>query len=254
MKVLVLGASGYLGPHVARALAPEHQLLLTDIRPPEQELGQEFRLVDASSHGQVMRAAEGMDAIVNCSVVRQGDGAAFGVNAGGCWNIMTAAVRHGIRRVINTGPHFTVAGPSYEGFDFALSPGAPPQPGTNLYALTKSLGHEICRVFTEHHEVYVLNYLFYNFRDLRGVSPRDYSYLRPGSDPIAFVVSGADAGEAFRLGLAVDLSRLPSRCEAFFILSDMPHGKFRNDKARRILGFAPQDDLSALWRQAPAGG
>ncbi|HZT32421.1 MAG TPA: NAD(P)-dependent oxidoreductase [Bryobacteraceae bacterium] len=249
MKVLITGAAGYLGPHVAKALAPEHQLRLSDIKPPEQDLGHEFQTVDVSSLEQVMRASEGMDAIVNCSVVRQGDRPAFGVNMGGCWNLMSAAVKHGIRRVINTGPHFTVAGPSYEAFDFAISPDGPPQPGTNLYALTKSLGHEICRVFTEHHEIYVLNYLFYNFRDLRGVPPDYYSYLRPGSDPIPFVVSGDDAGEAFRLGLALDVSKLPSRCEAFFILTDMPHGKFRNDKAKRLLGFRPRDDISALWRK-----
>lgn len=249
MKVLITGANGYLGPHVAKALAPFHQLRLSDITAPEKDLGHEFITLDVASQDQVLRGSEGMDAIVNCSVVRQGDRLPFDVNAGGCWNIMTAAVRHGIRRIINTGPHFTVAGPSYEGFDFALSDDAPPQPGTNIYALTKSLGHEICRIFTEHHDIYVLNYLFYNFRDLSGVPENHYSYLRPGSDPVPFVVSGSDAGEAFRLGLALDVAKLPSRCEIFFILTDMPHGKFRNDKARRLLGFSPKDDISALWRK-----
>ena len=67
---------------------------------------------------------------------------------------MTAAVRHGIRRVINTGPHFTIAGPSYEAFDNDLGPDIPPQPGTNLYGLTKSLGLEMCRVFTDNHDVF----------------------------------------------------------------------------------------------------
>jgi hypothetical protein len=84
---------------------------------------------------------------------------------------------------------------------------------------------------------------------LSGVPPSHYSYLRPGSDPVPFVVSGSDAGEAFRLGLELDLAKLPSRCEIFFILTDMPHDKFRNDKARRLLGFAPKDDITALWRR-----
>jgi hypothetical protein len=35
----------------------------------------------------------------------------------------------------------------------------------------------------------------------------------------------------------------------FLILTDMPHGKFRNDKAKRILGFSPKDDISALWKK-----
>src|SRR5438034_3733332 len=44
------------------------------------------------------------------------------------------------------------------------------------------------------------------------------------------------------------LSWLPSRCEIFFFLADMPHGEFVADKAKRILGFRPKDDLSVLWR------
>jgi len=64
------------------------------------------------------------------------------------------------------------------------------------------------------------------------------------------VVSGRDAGEAVRLGLEIDAAKLPSRCEVFLILTDMPHGKFRNDKVKRILGFTPQDDISPLWRKA----
>ena len=73
--------------------------------------------------------------------------------------------------------------------------------------------------------------------------------LKPGAGGVPFIVSWGDAGEIFRLGLEVDLATLPSKCEVFFVLGDMPHGKFRNDKAKRILGFAPKDDLSVLWRR-----
>jgi nucleoside-diphosphate-sugar epimerase len=249
MKVLILGASGYLGPHLVRALAPHHRLRITDIQPPTTETVHDFMRVDVASLEQVMQAAKGMDAIVNLSVVRESNQLAFDVNTRGCYNVMRAAVEHGIRRIINTGPHFTVTGPTYEGFDYAISPDVPPHSGTYLYALTKSLGQEICRVFTENYDVYVQDFLFYNFRD-HGVPPSYYSYLRPGSDPVPFVVSGADAAEAFRLGLEIDLARLPSRCEVFFIFTDMPHGKFLNDKAKRLLGFAPKEDISQLWRKA----
>jgi len=164
---------------------------------------------------------------------------------------MKAAVAHKIQRVINTGPHYTVAGPGYERFDYNITPDVPSQSGTLLYALTKSLGQEICRVFAETHNVYVLDFLFYNFRDLTGAGP-SYFPAHPGSGPVPFVVSGKDAGEAFRLGLEIDVAKLPSRCEVFFILTDMPHGRFSNEKAKRILGFAPTDDLSRLWRKATA--
>ena len=169
MKVLIIGATGYLGPHVVKALEDHHQLLLTDIKPPKENTPHPFQRVDVSSMEQVQRAAEGMDAILNLSVLREHRRIAFDVNSLGCYNIMRAAVDHGIRRVINTGPHFTITGPLYEGIDHGITPDVPPHPSTILYALTKSLGQEICRVFSQHHDVYVLDYLFYNFRDPKQV-------------------------------------------------------------------------------------
>ena len=64
--------------------------------------------------------------------------------------------------------------------------------------------------------------------------------MKKGSGGVPFIVSWEDAGEAFRLGLEIELDRLPSRCEIFFISGDMPQGKFLNEKTRRILGFKPQ--------------
>ena len=172
MKVLILGANGYLGPHVVKALEGEHELRITDIKPPPAPTRHEFRRVDITNFDQVTKAAEGQDAILNLAVLRGHRKIAFDVNTIGCYNVMLAAVKHRIRRVINTGPHFTVAGPSYEAFDFALHPDAPPQSGLNLYAHSKSLGQEVCRVFTEQHDIWVQDYLFYNFRFRRSAQAR----------------------------------------------------------------------------------
>jgi hypothetical protein len=121
-------------------------------------------------------------------------------------------------------------------------PDSPPQPGTHLYGLSKSLGQEICRVFTEHHDIYVQEYLFYSFREIEKITR--------GTDATPFSISWGDAGEVFRLGLEIDLARLPSRCEIFFVFADMPHGKYSNEKAKRVLGLRFNDDLSPLWRKA----
>lgn len=241
MKVLILGGAGMLGPYVVPVLHQEHDLLVTDITPLAIDFRGEFRHVDASNFDQVMDAAAGMDAIINLSVLRQDRQLAFDVNTTGCYNMMCAAVEHGIRRVINTGPHFTVAGQSYESFDFDLNPDMPPQPGTNLYALTKALGQEVCRVFSEAYEIYVQTYLFYNFRD-----PAD---LHPERPVRPFAISWQNAATIFPLGLKIALEELPSRCEVFNIFTDMPHGKFSNEKAKQLLGFEPWNDIDSLWRR-----
>jgi hypothetical protein len=241
MKVLILGANGYLGPHVVKALEPHHELRVTDIRPPATRSRHEFLHVDITSLEQVRKAAQGMDAIIKLSVLRSDRKLAFDVNTRGCYNMMLVAVEHGIRRVINTGPHLVVSGPPYDRFDFGITPDSPPQPGTHLYGLSKSLGQEICRVFTQHHDIYVQDYLFYSFRDA--------ATLKRGTDATPFSISWGDAGEAFRLGLEIDFARLPSRCEIFFVFADMPHGKYVNDKARQVLGLRFRDDLSVLWKK-----
>ena len=234
MKVVIYGSNGMLGPHVVTALEGHVDLRLTDLEPFDTP--HEMVSVDVSDPDAVMRAAEGTDAIVNLSVLRSHRQIAFDVNTMGCYNIMRAAVAHGIRRVINTGPHFTVEGAPYENWDYHLGPDVPPKPSTNLYALSKGLGQEVCRIFTEHYDVYVLCYLFYIFQkhDEKRKPRRDWPFL----------VTWRDAAAAFLPGLEIELGSLPSRCEVLNVFGDRPHGKFSNGKAKCILGWKPKDDLS----------
>ena len=243
MKVLILGANGMLGPHVIPCLEGEHTLRLTDINEAPDTPHEYFKL-DVSDLDAVIAAAEGMDAIVNLSVLRHDRRLAFDVSARGTYNACAAAVHHGIERVINTGPHFTIAGPTYENSDHLIGPDIPSQSGTNLYAITKSLGQEICCVFTENHDLHVLTLLFYNFRD-----PDEQEGL--GDDFTPFSVTWGDAGEAVRHALAVPNESLPSRCDTFFIFADLPHQKFTNEKAKRILGWHPTNNLEEFWRKRP---
>ena len=229
-----------LGPHVVRALEADHRLRLTDINDLETE--HEYLKLDVSDTEQVVTAAQGMDAIINLSVLRNDRKLAFDVSARGCYNVMRAAVRHGIPRVINTGPHFTIAGPSYETLDYMIGPDIPPQPGTGIYPITKSLGQEICRVFTESHDLHVITLLFYHF-----YQAESYSADRQGLYP--YSVSWSDAAESFRCALSADAERLPSRCEVFYVFADLPHQKFSNEKARRVLGWEPKDRLTEIWRR-----
>ena len=249
MKVLILGANGMLGPHVVKALEGRHELRLTDIN--DLDSPHEYFKVDAGDIDQVVSAADGMDAIINLSVLRTDRQLAFDVSARGCYNMMAAAVEHGIDRVINSGPFYAATGPTYERFDHLIGPDVPHQPGTFLYALTKSLGQEICRVFTEFHDIYVMDLLFYMFLDPETDDAESGSPIaNVGHDLVPYAVSWRDAGECFRCALEVDFDRLPSKCEVFFVFPDLPHQKFTGEKARRIFGWTPQDDLSKYWKKA----
>ncbi len=129
-RVVIFGAASRLGAVAATALESDHLLRLTDVRsleeaalvPPQRPdhprvkvLGSphENRVVDIRNADQVAAAAQGMEAIVNCTVVRHDLAGAFHVNALGCYNVMKAAVQHGIRRVVHTGPLLTALQKEY---------------------------------------------------------------------------------------------------------------------------------------------
>jgi nucleoside-diphosphate-sugar epimerase len=54
---------------------------------------------------------------------------------------------------------------------------------------------------------------------------------------------------------ALEAPALPRPLELFHILADLPHGKYDNAKARRLLGWQPRDNLARLWAggDRPAG-
>jgi len=239
MKVLLLGGNGFLGPHVVGALEDHCDLRITDVVPIDTP--HESAQVDVGDLEQVRRAAEGTDVIVNCSVQRQDRVGAFNVNTLGTYNAMRAAVELGHERFVNTGPHYTVVGPRYTRYDFDLPESVPLHSGTQLYALTKSAGQEICRLFTVHHPIQVLTLLYVKFA---APVPK-----REGEGLNAFAVTFADGGRAVRCALEADLAAMPSRNEIFYILDDLPNGQYSNEKARRLLGFEPQDSLERYWRR-----
>ena len=281
MNVLILGGAGRMGPWVVHALEGRHRLRVTDVPPAPEWLSHEYRQLDIADPDGVMAAAEGMDAIINLAVMRNDRRAAFDVNTLGNHNLATAAVRHDIRRIVNTGPHYQLAGPQYEGWDFGLQPDMPPAPGARLYPLTKALGQEVLRVFSERHDLYVQTLLFCTLRmpDSLELLPNpphmhDAAPANPprpvGADrsqPVPqpqrraepqeaqamgpFSIAWPDVGPAVLAALEVELARLPSRCETYFVLADTPQGKFRNDKIRRILDWTPRFHLEPLWIRKP---
>ena len=247
MKVLILGANGMLGPWVSKALS-NHEIIETDLERISTNTN--FIKIDISNTKDVLKISEGVDAIINLSVLRADRKLAFDVNTLGNYNMMLAAQTHKIPRIINTGPHFQLAGPTYEDFDFELNPDMPPQPGVNLYALSKSLGQEICHQFTNKNKfIYLQTLLFYIFYDENYIRAAEMIPQPSGTDPAPFSVTWTDAAEAIKLALEINLSTLPSRSESYFINSNLPHNKFSNKKAKNILGWQPTKDFEELWNR-----
>ncbi|MGH2371362.1 MAG: NAD-dependent epimerase/dehydratase family protein, partial [Chloroflexota bacterium] len=258
-KVVVFGAGGPLAAATAPLLAPSYRLRLTDVRPLEEIVAEgkpqsagaplpevlgpphETLPVDVTDFEQVLRACEGMDAVVNCTVVRPHPVQAFLVNTIGAYHVARAAVAHGIRRVVHTGPLQVLSDqPGGYAWDFRIPDAAPPRPGAWLYLHSKYLGQETVRLFAEAYDLEAPTLLFCNF-----VNPH---VVRPGQYTVSpMTVSWDDAGHAVRR--AVEAPSLPSPFETFHIMADLPHGKYSGQKAYRLLDWRPRDDLAHLLRR-----
>ena len=258
-RVVMLGAGGPVGVAAAALLGQEYTLHLTDIQllaeiaarnepqspgapvpvptlPPHTEA-----IVDIGNYAQVYAACAGADAIINCSVMRRDPVAAFRVNTLGAYHVMRAAVAHGIRRVVHTGPYqIAPSGITSYGWDHEIHADAPPRPGRahgwQIYFHSKYLGQEICRVYAEHYGLEVPVLLFADFVD---------AALPPYREVHSLAVSFQDAARAIRCALMVPT--LPNPYEPLHIGADLPHGVFPNEKARRVLEWQPLDDLQGWW-------
>lgn len=256
-KVVIFGAGGPLAAAAAGELAAQYTLRLADLRsleelaaaPPQSPGAPQPRalpaphdrvVVDVTDPQAVLDACRGMDAIVNCTVIRNASVEAFRVNLLGAANVLRAALANGIQRVVHTGPYMIgPSGATGYAWDDEIVEDVPPRPGSGhrfqLYSHTKYLALELCRIYAEYHGLDVAALLFCNLVNPE-VGRHDELY--------AMTVSWHDAARA--LGLALT-ARLPSPLEVLHINADLPHGVFPNAKAKRVLGWQPRDDLHALW-------
>lgn len=262
-RVTVFGAGGPLGAAAAAALLigradrnperPQMTLRLTDARPfdvirahPPQSPGaplpadvmppHQVQLVDITDEAAVMEAAAGAEALINCSVARIGAENAFRVNVLGALNVMRAAVGHGIRKVVHTGPAMGLL-PDPWGYlqDKRVDANAPDRAGDNLYFLTKLLGREIVRVFAEQYRIASPALLFDGL-----VDPTRHIEI----DMTSFLISWEDAGRC--VAAAVDVSTLPEPSPNVLVMAPSPHGRYVRSSAD-MLGWQPVDRLESVW-------
>jgi len=146
MRVLVTGASGFIGQHVMRALGEAgHDTIGLDI------VGN--ALIYPADITKCIHPFPGLDAVIHLAAManpRECDAnpaRAFTVNVNGTHQVLKMALESGAKKVVfASSAHVYGVGPKYLPTDemHPLSLG-------NTYTTTKILGEELCRLFYENH-------------------------------------------------------------------------------------------------------
>ncbi|PPF63119.1 nucleoside-diphosphate sugar epimerase [Clavibacter michiganensis] len=144
MRVLVTGASGFLGGAVAREIAAAGHEVRTFQRRPSGVVGVDDALGSLTSPADVARAVEGVDAVVHLAakVSLAGDPAEFAaVNVEGTRTLIAAMRDGGVGRLVFvSSPSVAHAGASIVGDD---AQPADPQNARGEYARTKALAEQL---------------------------------------------------------------------------------------------------------------
>ena len=148
MNILLTGGSGLLGKALVSLLRGQHDLRHFDVTDPCD--GLPYTQGDLRDYSAVEDACQGPDAVVHMAALhgaawsKAGDDVGFDVNVTGTKNILEAARKCNVKRVVLTSSIWATGHSPDPAPYLPLDEEAPRQP-RELYGLTKLLGEQMCR-------------------------------------------------------------------------------------------------------------
>jgi len=147
MKILLTGGSGLVGRTLVPLLLGKHEIIHFDSREPED--GLPWVQGDLRDRNSIDKVCRSMDAVIHIAALHGkewkevGDDAGFDVNVTGTKNILEAAVKNGVKRVVFTSSIRATGPAEYFPIDeiFQREP-------VKLYGLTKKIGEQMCSYYT----------------------------------------------------------------------------------------------------------
>ena len=210
MNVVVYGAAGWVGRAILENLSGRQKVRAVDRSREAWASGGELEgewLVgeiihsDISDFAAVDETLDGIDAVIHAAVhsgaSRDNDNGPFLVNLKGLWNVLEAARRRGIERIVHIGSCQIV---HPEGIFFGADVR---RPDCSLYAVTKRLQEEMCRQFHEAFGQSIVVLRPCSIMDSRRGLAKGGGKLGPGSWSESWVCRH-DLAEACRLGIETE--------------------------------------------------
>ena len=273
-NVVVTGGSGKAGRAVVRDLmAHGYNVLNVDVAPSRDPVCR-FLKTDLTDLGQTYEALANAEAVVHLAAIPAPellpDEITFRINMSSTYNVFSAAVKLGLKRVVWASSETTLGLP----FDKEQPDGAPIDETQTLYpessyALSKVLSEEMARQFNRWSGV-----PFVGFRISNIMEPEDYQKFPSYWDDAKIrkwnlwgYIDARDVAQACRLGLEAPVTNADhyiiaaadtcmTRPNKELMAEVFPNVPLRGDigehttllsieKAKRVLGYAPHYS----WRE-----
>jgi uronate dehydrogenase len=234
--VLITGATGDVGTHLAREFAGKYKLRLSDKRPIKAK---NFVKADISKMADALRITKGVDAIVHLggySVEGPWEGI-LQANIIGCYNVFEAARRNGVKRIIfPTSNHAT----GFYRRDQTIDHNVYPRPDSR-YGVSKVFGEALGRLYADK---YGMEFLMVR---IGNVHPFPLDKRR-----LSIWISPRDIAQLVSVGI----DKPGIKFEIVYGISRNKRAWYDNANAYR-LGYQPQDDAETyvdevLRKEKPA--
>ncbi|HZQ71891.1 MAG TPA: NAD(P)-dependent oxidoreductase [Burkholderiales bacterium] len=229
--VLITGATGDVGTHLARELAGKYKLRLSDKRPLKPPRGQTFMRADVSKMADALRITKGVDAIVHLGgySVEGPWEAILQANIVGCYNVFEAARRNGVKRIVFPTSNHAVG---FYRRDETIDHRVYPRPDSR-YGVSKVFGEALGRLYADK---YGMEFLMVRIGNVNPV-PIDKRRL-------AIWVSPRDIAQLVSLGI----EHPDVKFEIVYGVSRNKRSWYDNSNAYR-LGYRPQDDSEGFAKE-----
>ena len=234
--VLISGATGDVGTHLARELAGKYKLRLSDKRPIKAK---NFIKADISKMADALRVTKGVDAIVHLGGYSV-EGPWAGIlqaNIIGCYNVFEAARRNGVKRIVfPTSNHAT----GFYRRDQTIDHNVYPRPDSR-YGVSKVFGEALGRLYADK---YGMEFLMVR---IGNVHPFPLDKRR-----LSIWISPRDIAQLVSIGI----DKPGIKFEIVYGISRNKRAWYDNANAYR-LGYQPQDDAETyvdevLRKEKPA--
>ena len=168
MKILVTGASGFIGKHLIPVLTEKHKVRAFG-RTESESKEVEFVKGDIRNFDSIKKALSGIDEVIHLGTVTAGKGAllTLDTNVKGTYNLIEAAVQEKVRRIIFASS-IAAYGCLSENFVPEYLPIDEKHPciPEDMYGLSKFLGEEVLKCYARKGDITTISLRFSWVQDI----------------------------------------------------------------------------------------